>query len=207
MSSSSPSIERTFTGDGFTVARVVVGPLDNNVYLVKCTTTGSALIVDAADEPDAIVALAHDADITAVLTTHGHWDHHQAADAVSESLSAPTMLHPDDVHIAGRSFDIDTAEGMLDIGAVEARVLLTPRHTPGSVCLALPGVVLTGDTLFPGGPGATRFPYSSFDTIITSITTHLLIMHDDTVVLPGHGDATTIGNERGQLQQWIERRW
>lgn len=207
MGSSSPAIERSFTGDGFTVARVVVGPLDNNAYLVRCTSTGAGLVIDAASEPASVLALAEAASVTGVFTTHGHWDHHEAADAVSEALGVPIMAHPADADVAGRAFDIDTAEGVLDIGEVRGRVLHTPGHTPGSVCLALDGVVLTGDTLFPGGPGATRFPYSSFETIIASISGQLFTMRDDTVVLPGHGDATTIGNERGQLQSWIDRGW
>jgi len=207
LSSSSQALQRSFTGDGFTVARVVVGALDNNVFLVRCTSTGAGLIVDAADDQESVLSLAGSADVTAIFTTHGHWDHHQAADEVSVALGVPTMLHPADADIAGREFTTDITEGTLGIGEVEAHVLHTPGHTPGSVCLALPGVVLTGDTLFPGGPGATRFPYSSFDTIIDSITTQLFTMDNDTVVLPGHGDATTIGNERGQLQEWIDRGW
>ena len=154
-----------------------------------------------------MLVLADNSDVKAVFTTHGHWDHHQAADEVSSSLGVPTMLHPADSDIAGRAFDVDIAEGPIDIGDVRAKIINTPGHTPGSVCLALPGLVFTGDTLFPGGPGATRFPYSSFDTIIDSITSQLFTMHDDTVVMPGHGDATTIGNERGQLQTWIDRGW
>lgn len=186
---------------------MVVGPLDNNSFLVRCTTTGTALIVDAADEPETVLGLVGDAEVQAVFTTHGHTDHHHAAGAVSTALGVPTMLHPKDAVIAGQGFDTDIVEGPMMIGAVEAEVIHTPGHTPGSVCLALPGVVLSGDTLFPGGPGATRFPYSSFDTIIASITSRLLTMPDDTVVLPGHGDATTIGNERGQVPDWIDRGW
>jgi glyoxylase-like metal-dependent hydrolase (beta-lactamase superfamily II) len=205
---SSPSeIEVSFTGDGFTVARVVVGPLDNNAFLVECTTTGVGLIVDAADKSGVVLSLAESAEVKGVLTTHGHSDHHRGADVVAKALDVPTMLHPADVAIADRSFDVDITEGQLPIGAVTAHVLHTPGHTPGSVCLALPGIVLTGDTLFPGGPGATRFPHSSFDAIIDSITSQLFTMQDYTVVLPGHGDATTIGNERGQLQKWIGRGW
>jgi glyoxylase-like metal-dependent hydrolase (beta-lactamase superfamily II) len=90
---------------------------------------------------------------------------------------------------------------------VEAQILHTPGHTPGSICIALEGVVITGDTLFPGGPGATRFDHSSFDTIIESISTKLFTLPDNTVVLPGHGDATTIGTERPQLLTWIDRGW
>lgn len=207
MSSSPPAIHESFTGDGYTVAGVVVGPLENNAFIVRCISTKTALIIDAAAEAGSVLALAHDADVEAVFTTHGHWDHHQAADEVSSSLGVPTMLHPADSGIAGRNFDIDISEGPIAIGDVRAEIISTPGHTPGSVCLALPGLVFTGDTLFPGGPGATRFPYSSFDTIIDSITSQLFTMHDDTVVMPGHGNATTIGNERGQLQTWIDRGW
>jgi glyoxylase-like metal-dependent hydrolase (beta-lactamase superfamily II) len=117
------------------------------------------------------------------------------------------MLHSADKDIAGKVPDSPLAEGPLTIGAVEAQILHTPGHTPGSICIALEGVVITGDTLFPGGPGATRFDHSSFDTIIESISTKLFTLPDNTVVLPGHGDATTIGAERPQLSTWIDRGW
>ena len=94
-----------------------------------------------------------------------------------------------------------------EIEAIPATVLSTPGHTPGSVCLSLPGVVFTGDTLFPGGPGATRFNHSSFPTIIESIESALFTLDDETVVLPGHGASTTIGKERPELASWIERGW
>jgi glyoxylase-like metal-dependent hydrolase (beta-lactamase superfamily II) len=86
-------------------------------------------------------------------------------------------------------------------------ILHTPGHTPGSVCVLLEGVVLTGDTLFPGGPGATHFSHGSFPTIIGSIEEHLFTLPDDTIVFPGHGEGTTIGAERPQLPDWIERGW
>ncbi len=117
------------------------------------------------------------------------------------------MLHAADVEIAGKTPDVLLAEGTLPVGEVIAQIVHTPGHTHGSVCIALDGVVLTGDTLFPGGPGATRFDHSSFDTIIRSIESKLFALPDDTVVLPGHGAATTIGTERPQLPAWIERGW
>ena len=141
------------------------------------------------------------------MATHGHWDHHDAVPVVTEALDVAFLLHVEDEQIAGKTPDWYIDEGELSIGATTGVVLHTPGHTPGSICLLLDGVVLTGDTLFPGGPGATRFAYSSFDTIIESIETRLFPLDDETVVLPGHGAATTIGSERPQLGSWIARGW
>ena len=199
--------EIIFVGDGFTVWGAVVGPLDNNVYLIEDTATGTALLVDAAADADAILELVGDTPVIGVFTTHGHWDHHDAVPAVPEALDAPFMLHRLDQTIAGKDADIGIEPGPIPIGGTVATVLHTPGHTPGSVCLLLPGVVLTGDTLFPGGPGATRFDHSSFSTIIDSIEQELFTLSDETVVLPGHGASTTIGTERPQLASWIERGW
>jgi glyoxylase-like metal-dependent hydrolase (beta-lactamase superfamily II) len=193
-------------GRGFVVERLVVGPLDTNVYLVVDTTSTTALLVDAADDAEAILAFVGDRRVAAIATTHGHWDHHQAIRAVSDELDAPFLLHREDVAIADKVPDAHLEAGSLAVGGLTATVLHTPGHTPGSVCIALPGAVLTGDTLFPGGPGATRFPYGSFPAIIASVT-ELLEMPDDTLVLPGHGGATTMGTERPHLPEWIERGW
>ena len=199
--------EIAFTGDGFTIRRVIVGPLDNNVLLVRDEATGRAVIVDAADEPQRVLALASGTAVTAILTTHGHWDHHQAVPEVSTALEIPFALHPLDRDIAGKEPDVHIDEGWMSVGETSFEVVHTPGHTPGSVCFRFDGAVITGDTLFPGGPGATRFPYSSFDQIIESIRERLFDLPDGTVVLPGHGDSTTIGTERPQLPAWIARRW
>ena len=196
-----------FVGRGFTILRTVVGPLDNNVLLVRDDSTSRAVIIDAADEPPAVITLAGNTDVSAVLTTHGHWDHHGAVPEVSEALGVPFALHSLDEEIAGKRPDLRLEEGRMSVGETPFDVVHTPGHTPGSVCLVFDGTVITGDTLFPGGPGATRFPYSSFDQIIASITERLFTLPDDTVVLPGHGESTTIGTERPQLPAWIARRW
>ncbi|KAA3636565.1 MAG: MBL fold metallo-hydrolase [Armatimonadetes bacterium] len=184
----------------------MVGPIDNNAYLIRCKRTGMSVLVDAADDIDQLTQLVGDSTVKSIVTTHGHWDHHQAADDASQQFGAPTLLHPLDRDIAGKAFEA-LDPGPLSIGEVDATVVHTPGHTPGSVCVILDGVVLTGDTLFPGGPGATRFDHSSFPTIIESIRSHLFTLPDETVVLPGHGDSTTIGKERDQLDAWIARGW
>jgi glyoxylase-like metal-dependent hydrolase (beta-lactamase superfamily II) len=199
--------ERVFDGDGFDISRIVTPPLDNNVYLIRCTATDASLIVDAASETDAIIALAEGTEAIGVATTHGHWDHHGAIPEVTDTLDVPFLLHSADEELAGKKPDTPLVEGSLSIGDVEAQIRHTPGHTPGSVCILLPGAVITGDTLFPGGPGATRFEHSSFDTIIESISSKLLTLPDDTVVLPGHGNSTTTGTERPQLSAWVARGW
>ena len=196
-----------FTGTTFDISRIVVGELDTNVYLVVDRETNASLIVDPGAEPESVLDLASSTDVQAAMATHGHWDHHEAVPAVTDALDVAFLLHFEDQRIAGKTPDWFVDEGELSIGATTGLVLHTPGHTPGSICLLLDGVVLTGDTLFPGGPGATRFPYSSFEAIIESIETKLFDLDDRTVVLPGHGASTTIGSERPQLGSWIERGW
>ncbi|MDK1019396.1 MAG: MBL fold metallo-hydrolase [Actinomycetota bacterium] len=200
-------MKTVFEGDGFSVRRIVTPPFDNNVYLITCTETRKSLIVDAASDPDAVVAMASGTAVIGVATTHGHWDHHGAIPEVTDRLGIPFFLHTEDAAIADKEPYVPLTPGALVIGDVTATVLHTPGHTPGSVCIALPGVVLSGDTLFPGGPGATRFDHSSFDAIIESITANLFTRPPDTVVLPGHGSSTTIATEQPHLATWIERGW
>lgn len=175
--------------------------------MIRDQDSGRGVIVDAADEADSIIALAAGTAIDRILTTHGHWDHHQAIPDVASLLGVPAGIHPEDLPLADKPFDVDLVEGSFVIGRTAIEIVHTPGHTPGSVCVVLDGVVLTGDTLFPGGPGATRFDHSDFATIIESISTNLFTLDDSTVVLPGHGAATTIGVERPHLAEWIERGW
>lgn len=190
------------------IRRIVVGPYENNVFVVACARTGDAVIIDAADEPERIIAAAQGVRPRAILTTHGHQDHVQAVEDVAGHYAIPFRLHPADQQIAARTTTAPLADGdEITVGDLVIETLHTPGHTPGSVCFSLSGHLFSGDTLFPGGPGATRFPYSDFDEIIESITTKLFVLPPDTVVYPGHGLDTTIGTEQPHLQEWIERRW
>jgi len=201
------------------ITRVVVGPMDNNVYVVRCRRTGESVLIDAADDGNQLVELCQSLNVTKVLTTHGHQDHIQAVPAV-RAAGYPVGIGTDDVPMlqglsgplsgdTNHDFVID-AETVVEVGDLVLRTIHTPGHTPGSMCFVVEGspVLLAGDTLFPGGPGATKFPGGDFPTIIASIGERLFgRLPDHTVVMPGHGADTTIGAERPHLQEWADRGW
>jgi glyoxylase-like metal-dependent hydrolase (beta-lactamase superfamily II) len=189
------------------IRKVEVGTFGNNAYIVACRETSDALIVDAAADATRLVAEVADFNPRAILTTHGHADHVGAVNETRRQLSIPMRLHPADNDICPVTPDEPLLAGTMTLGAAELTVVHTPGHTPGSVCILAGGVALTGDTLFPGGPGATRFPYSDFDQIMDSLETGLFSLSDDTIVMPGHGADTTIGTERPSLPEWRQRRW
>jgi glyoxylase-like metal-dependent hydrolase (beta-lactamase superfamily II) len=192
---------------GLRVGRLVTGPLDNNVYVVACTATGTAAIVDAAGDAAAILEAAARYAVIAVLTTHGHADHVGAAVRVCETLDVPFRIHPADVPMAGIRSGAPLGDGeVIPMGDLAAEVIHVPGHTPGSVCFRIGGVLLSGDTLFPGGPGATAGP-SAFATIMEGLEERIFTLPDTTLVLPGHGAATTIGAERPSIPQWRARGW
>lgn len=195
-------------GDGWEIHKVVVGPMDNNVFVLRCTQTGDAVLIDAANEHDRLLELCRTLRVRLVLETHGHWDHIQAVPQLRDAGY--------DVHVTAEDADrLPSYDQLLDddsvveVGRLRLRTILTPGHTEGSMCFRLEGAPLlfSGDTLFPGGPGATKFPGGDFDTIIRSIGTKLFTLPADTMVLPGHGADTTIGTEHPHLQEWIDRGW
>jgi glyoxylase-like metal-dependent hydrolase (beta-lactamase superfamily II) len=187
--------------------------LENNTWVIGDDT--ECLVIDAGHDGQAIVkSIPREQRVRAVLISHGHFDHIDAVGEVCDGTRAPAHLHPDDRFLWDELYpvspDVALADGqVLTVGDVEVHVIHTPGHTPGSCCFHVPamGVVFTGDTLFPGGPGATRHDYSDFDTIIESVRTRLFTLPEDTLVLPGHGDSTVIGAELPHLQEWVDRRW
>jgi glyoxylase-like metal-dependent hydrolase (beta-lactamase superfamily II) len=190
------------------VHRTVVGPMDNNVYIVRCRETGDAVLVDAANEHDRLLEVCKQLGVRSVVETHGHWDHIQAVPALRDAGYEVSVTEAD----AGMlpSYDLLMEDDqVIAVGRQRLRTIMTPGHTPGSICFRLEGtpVVFSGDTLFPGGPGNTTFPGGDFATIIRSIEERLFGLPADTVVLPGHGTDTTIGAERPHLQEWVERGW
>jgi len=191
------------------IHKTVVGPMDNNVYIVRCKQTGDSVLVDAANEHEQLLELCKTLGVRRVLETHGHWDHIQAVPQLRDAgydvgvTSADAAMLP--------SYDtILEDDSVITVGRLRLHTILTPGHTPGSMCFAIEGspVVLSGDTLFPGGPGNTKFQGGSFPTIIESIERRLFVPFSaDTIVMPGHGKDTTIGNEAPHLDEWVARGW
>ncbi len=191
------------------IHKVVVGPLDNNVFVVRCKQSGDAVLLDAANEHERLLELCQTLNVRKVLETHGHWDHIQAVPAVRDAGYEVGITAGDADMLPSYDFVLED-DSVIEVGRVRLRTIATPGHTKGSMCFLVEGspVLLSGDTLFPGGPGATKFPGSSFESIIEAIDTRLFSKLDPgTIVMPGHGDDTTIGTERPHLQEWVDRGW
>ena len=190
------------------VHKVVVGYLDTNVFVLRCKATGEAVLVDAADDAPQLVGLCRDLGVRRVLETHGHRDHTEAVPGVREA-GIPVGIAPADASMLP-DHDFALVDGeVIEVGDLRLRTIFTPGHTAGSTSFLLEdqGVLFAGDTLFPGGPGATRPPTGDFPTIIRSISERLFTLDPSTVVMPGHGADTTIGAEQPHLDEWVERGW
>jgi glyoxylase-like metal-dependent hydrolase (beta-lactamase superfamily II) len=191
------------------IHKVVVGPMDNNVFVVRCRQTGDAVLIDAANEHERLLELCSSLGVRTVLETHGHWDHIQAIPAVRDAGYEVGVTAEDAAMLDSYDYLLED-ESVIEVGRLRLHCIHTPGHTPGSMSFRLEGspILFSGDTLFPGGPGATGFEGGDFDTIIASIEQRLFSpLAADTVVLPGHGDQTTIGAETPSLQEWIDRGW
>jgi glyoxylase-like metal-dependent hydrolase (beta-lactamase superfamily II) len=191
------------------VHRVVVGPVDNNVHVVRCRQTGDAVLIDAANEHELLLELCRDLGVRQVVETHGHWDHIQAVPAIRDAGYEVAVTQADAAMLPSYDLLIED-DAVIEVGRLRLRTVATPGHTPGSICFAVEGTPLlfSGDTLFPGGPGATKFPGGDFPTIIRSIDERIFSRFDDaTLIFPGHGEDTTVGAERPHLQEWVDRGW
>jgi glyoxylase-like metal-dependent hydrolase (beta-lactamase superfamily II) len=192
------------------IHKLVVGPVDNNVFVLRDKATGDAVLLDAANEHDKLLPLAERLKVRRILETHGHWDHIQAIPQMREAGYEVAVTAQDAPRLKEVGYDVFLEpETVIEVGRTRLHTVLTPGHTAGSMCFVVEGspVLFSGDTLFPGGPGATSFEGGDFPTIIRSIDEKLFTLPADTKVLPGHGDDTTIGTERPHLQEWIDRGW
>lgn len=199
------------------VTKLSVGPMDNNCYILADADTDAGIIIDAADDADRVLDVVGDTEITTILTTHGHRDHWQALAAVARATDARVLHHREEQsRIPVPPHGTVTHGDRVSVGAAAVEILHTPGHTDGSVSVLLTGAaddrphvaghLFTGDTLFPGGPGAT-VGAQQFEQIMRSLRSHLFSLDDDTWVYPGHGDDTTIGAERPRLDEWQARGW
>jgi len=192
------------------VHKLVVGPYDNNVFVLRCRETGESVLIDAANEHEKLLELCTNLNVKRVLETHGHFDHIQAVPAMRERGLEVAISSADAPMLKKVGYDVflDDAE-VIEVGKLRLHAIHNPGHTPGSISFLIEGapVLFSGDTLFPGGPGNTKPADADFDTIIRSIDSRLFTLPAHTVVMPGHGVDTTIGNERPHLQEWVDRGW
>jgi glyoxylase-like metal-dependent hydrolase (beta-lactamase superfamily II) len=191
------------------IHKLVVGPVDNNVFVLRCRHTGDAVLLDAANEHEQLLELASALGVRSILETHGHWDHIQAIPEMRDA-GYSVGVTAQDAGMLDSYDEIIEHDTVIPIGDLRLRTIHTPGHTPGSMCFLVEGkpILFSGDTLFPGGPGNTKFEGGDFPTIIESIDRLLFAPLDaETLVLPGHGDDTTIKAERPHLQEWIDRGW
>lgn len=187
--------------------KIVVGPYENNVFVLRCKRTGEAVLLDAANEHDLIIPVARAVGVRRVLTTHGHWDHVQAVTAARDAGIDVGVAPADASMLPGYDFVVADSD-VIEVGDLRLHAMHTPGHTAGSTSFLLEGwpILFSGDTLFPGGPGATAYG-GDFEVIIRSIDERLFPLPAGTLVLPGHGLDTTIGTERPHLAEWVDRGW
>jgi glyoxylase-like metal-dependent hydrolase (beta-lactamase superfamily II) len=198
-----------------TLAKISVGPFDNNAYLLQHSSGGSVLI-DAANDGDRLLKIISDQPVGAIVTTHRHDDHWQALPSVAAATGAQLICGQPDLEAIRIGTELRGLNGVWDgdriqLGSEWLEVIGLVGHTPGSITLGYPGAgrthLFTGDSLFPGGPGRTTTP-EDFTSLVNDLESKIFDRFgDDTVVHPGHGDDTTLGNERPHLGEWRARGW
>ena len=195
------------------VRKLAVEEMDNNVYVVACTATDRALVVDVAARPDRLLAATADVDVVAAVQTHGHWDHVRAWEALADEHGWSVWGHRGDAELFPRPCDRWLEDGdVLEVGDLAVEVLHVPGHTRGSLLYLVRGArrphLFTGDSLFPGGVGNTFGDDEAFRELLDGIEDRVFDrLPDETWVYPGHGDDTTLGRERPHLGEWRDRGW
>lgn len=201
--------------DVLIIRKLEVGPIMANCFIVGCEETKQAVVIDPGDDADRILMALAKAELKVkyLINTHGHFDHVGANKRMKDVTAAQIAIHPDDEPML---LDLSSHAAMFGLGAensppadihlkesdtitfgnITFKVIHTPGHSPGGICLYTPGHLFVGDTLFMGSIGRTDLPGGNYDTLISSIKTKLLNLDESTVVYPGHGPETTIANEK-----------
>ena len=200
---------------GVIIAKVAVGPMSNNAYLIRCTATGEGLLIDAADDPERLRELIvfDGPPVSAILTTHQHADHWQALEQIAAEAGAAVYAGGADADALPTAVDVRLEHGDgFEVGEIHLDVIGLRGHTPGSVAVLYrepdgPTHLFTGDSLFPGGVGRTRTP-EDFRQLLDDVSERVFdVLPDETWFYPGHGDDSTLGAERPHLAEWRERGW
>ena len=187
------------------IIKMELGPWGTNAYIVVCQATGESLLVDAPGEAAKVLEQLAGTNPKYIVLTHTHIDHIGALEELKTRLKIPVALHPEDAVRLSLRPDIELRDGdTIEVGKLKLKVLHTPGHTPGSLCLLVGRYLISGDTIFPGGPGKTGTP-ADFKQIVKSIESRLFVLPDDTEVYPGHGEGTVLGKERKEFAVFISR--
>jgi hydroxyacylglutathione hydrolase len=193
-----------FSGHNFVIHKVETSPYGTNAYVLICKKTSESLIVDAPGETDRILQVLGKSHPKMIVLTHNHFDHTGALAGLVARLKIPVTAHIEDSRLPlGISKTLEHGE-VITIGEVQLKVLHTPGHTPGSICLLTENMLLSGDSLFPHGPGRTNSP-KDFQTILQSLEKEIFILPDCVLVLPGHGAATILEKEKEEFAAFRSR--
>ncbi len=187
------------------IERLQLGPFGTNAYVLTCRQSKDSVLVDAPAEASKIMERLKGTSPRYILLTHNHMDHTGALSELRSRLRIPLAAHSADAGILPSPPEIRLNDGdIVSFGNINLEVLHTPGHTPGSLCFKTGQYLLSGDTIFPGGPGKTSSP-ADLQQIIKSITSKIFTLDDDTQVYPGHGDSTVLKKEKDELAAFSSR--
>ena len=191
--------------DTFQITKIETAPFGTNAYIISCRKTGKSVLVDAPGETSRIVEELNQTDPEYILITHSHMDHTGSLIELKSRLDIPVAAHEADTRRLPTSCERLLNDGeTVEFGNLQLKVFHTPGHTPGSLCFLVGQCLISGDTIFPGGPGRTDTPLA-FEQIIVSIKNKIFVLPDDTRVYPGHGDSTVLAKEKEEFAVFSSR--
>jgi hydroxyacylglutathione hydrolase len=201
----SKEFEKIYDNARLELFKLETDPFGTNAYTLTCKQIGESILIDAPGNADLIESRLKDKKVLYIVITHGHMDHVMALKELSRTIQGPVAAHRDDADgLPVKPGKLLEDGDVLECGKLKIEILHTPGHTPGSICLKTGDILISGDTLFPGGPGKTNSP-DSFAAVTSSIENKILTLPDETVIIPGHGASTTVGKERPAIEAFLKR--